>query len=328
MSLSAYTTQVVEKIKQLIHPLLYEERPQLTSKCCVVTTIDKDILVLGADASQATPAILFNNRFQQKDDAEIKLVTTGLVDQYDLVNANFIWLLKPEDYEINLVESLPVPKSEIASALSWRVRTLINYPIDEAVLEYFELPPKKNTPNAPFIGAVTAKRAYLATTIERFKNLGLHLTTIDIPELALMRLSAVYENDEKSTAFIYFTGRMLLLNISSQKMLYFTRRINFNLTANNEIDFEKISLEILRYFDFFRSQWRMPAPTRLFTAADSGDINTIAKQLSERLMNTVQPYQIINDTMLPNVKQEISAHNLLSYGCLLRKGGSNVTTGS
>lgn len=279
-----------------------------------------ELSFLCGDLQQSQPEILFNNHLSNKSESELKLVFNGLIEQYELTDANIIWLLNPDEYELNLVESMPVPKNEIAAALTWRVRSLINYPIDEAVLEYFELPPKKNAPNSPFIGAVTAKRAKLATNIDYFKSLNLNLSVIDIPELSMVRLSAVYETDEKSTAFIFLFEKMLILNISSQKSLYFTRRINIGRNSNNEIDYEKISLEILRYFDYFRSQWRLPAPSRLLTAATKGDITIIAKQLSERLLNTVQPYQILNDSMMPTVKQELLASDLLSYGCLLRKG--------
>lgn len=325
MSLATYTSRITDKIKGWIHPLLHEERPKRSSTSCVLTLSDKTITLLGGNLTTANPEVLFYKNLSETNEDELKLVLGGLIDQYDLANANIIWLLNANDYELNLVESMPVPKNEMLPALSWRVRSLISYPVDEAVLEYFELPPKKNTPNSPFIGAVTARRAKLATTIEHCKTLNLNLSVIDIPELAMLRLSSIYENDEKSTAFIYIIDKIAILNISSQKQLYFTRRLNVSIDQNNEIDFEKLSLEVTRYFDFFRSQWRLPPPTRIFAATAAGDVAPIAKKLSERLINiTVQPYQIQNDGITPNIMQDLTTGHLLSYGCLLRKGDGNA----
>ncbi len=70
-------------------------------------------------------------------------------------------------------------------------------------------------------------------------------------------------------------------------------------TADNSIDCEKLSLEILRYFDFFRSQWRLSAPARIFVSKQDDDAATIAKTLSNRLLNAVVPYKL-NSTLINN----------------------------
>jgi MSHA biogenesis protein MshI len=260
------------------------------------------------------------------DFKSLPLILKGLVDRYKLTTTPVYWLLETEDYQLNLIESMPVPKNEFLKALTWRVRSLINYPIEDAAFEYFELPSKKSAPNAPLIGSVTSQKSRLHDIISLCKDSGLSIVKIDIPELALLNLASIYENDDKSTAFIYFYSDYVILNISNRKTLYFTRRITLSINTDKEIDYEKLSLEILRYFDFFRSQWRFAAPARIFVAADTGNVDVIANILTEKLLNPVEKY-ILNSTFLDEKKKsELSDKYLLDYGCILKRDGLNAST--
>ncbi len=325
MDLSTYTKQLTDKLRMLAKSYLKEEESLSATERCCISFKEHELSILTLSRATGINQILNHQTIHFDDLKSLALILRGLAEKNDLSQTPIYWMLDLEDYQINLIESLPVPADEIQTALSWRIRSLINYPIDEAVLEYFQLPAKKSTQNTPFIGAVTAKKALLQPVISLLKDVGLHLVTIDIPELAMLNLAAIYETDEKCTAFVYFFKNIAILNISSQKILYFTRRINIPSSTDGVMDYEKLSLEILRYFDFFRSQWRLSSPTRIFASTESGDINLIAKALSERLLNTVSPYTLSEPTLSDSLKSEVESKYLLNYGCLLRKDDANAT---
>ena len=328
MELTVYRKQVASKIRSLAQSYLKDSDHLSTTERCCISIRQHELSIISINRMQSIYEIALLKKMQFDDMNALSLVLTGLVDSRNLSHIPVYWLLGPEDYQLNLIESMPVPANELQTALSWRIRSLISYPIDEAVLEYFELPAKKSSHNTPLIAAVTAQKAILQPYISLLKNCGLKIAAIDIPELAMLNLTALYENDEKCTAFLNFYEKIVILNISCQKVLYFTRRIIIPFTGEGIMDYEKLSLEIMRYFDFFRSQWRLSSPTRIFAAAERGEIQIIAQALTERLLNTVTAYKL-NSTLLSDAQQiDISTNYLLDYGCLLRKDSGDASSGN
>lgn len=242
------------------------------------------------------------------------------------LNTPSYWLLTPEDYELFLIDSLPVESTEIKEALQWRVRSLISYPVEEAVIDYFKLPEKRGA-SAQMLGVVVARKSYIDTVSRTFKEAGIELAAIDVPELAMRNLTALYEDDEKSTAFIYFYPGTVILNITRQKTLFFTRRIKLkSLDEPAPEDYKQLGLEITRYFDYYQTQWRHPPPNRVFVSSDGFDSEIIASKLSESLLTTVEAFTLNALHEQPDTYKTIEKEYLLTLGCALREEASSAKT--
>ena len=50
-------------------------------------------------------------------------------------------LLAIGDYQLLMVEAPEVPPAELRAAIRWRIRDLIDFHIDDAVLDVFDVPP-------------------------------------------------------------------------------------------------------------------------------------------------------------------------------------------
>ena len=250
---------------------------------------------------------------------EINLLLTSMVQQHYLHYTPTTWLLSPEDYQLFLVEALPVKSEEYTDALQWRIRSLINYPPSEAAIDYFKLPAKKGLQeNDGMTAAVAAPTNRLNQIADILNRSGLLLTSIDIPELAMRNLTTRYENDEKSTAFIYFFEKVAILNITREKTLYFTRRMNLADYQEQSL-YEQMSLDILRYFDYYQSQWRYPTPSRIFIAS-THNTEKIKILLSDYLTLAVEQYQL-PPTIIGNSKlKSLDASSLLLLGKALGQG--------
>ncbi len=329
MDLVAYKTYYMDKLHQLTKKFLQEEiQLSLTERCCI-SIKQHEFSILAINTATGANSILFDKQFKFDDVSSLKLVLAGAIQQFNMRSMPVSWLLHPNEYDLNLIDSMPVPKSELKTALTWRIRSLLKYPIEEAVIDYFELPPKKNAPNAPLIAAVSAQKNVLQNYINILNHCGMHLVNITIPELAMLNLSSLYEDNEKNSAFLYFYDSSMILNITSRKKLYFTRRITVPYNNESQIDYEKICLEILRYFDFFCSQWRASSPSQIFVSTETGDPTQLAKALTERLLNPVEAYVLKGSLINQSDIDKVNAHYLLDYGCLLTKhGGFNATAGN
>lgn len=319
VDISTYRDKITEKLMKWLDPFLRETEPSLTNKrCCISISSNKiSLLCINLELQKIT----FMDEIAYDNPKDLALVLDGIIERNGLENISCFWLLTPDLYELNLIDSLPVPEDEFETALSWRIRSLINYPMDEAILEYFKLPAKRSSPNSPLIAAVSAQKTKLNKKAEILKDSDLQLSVIDIPELALLNLAAPYEVDEKSTAFLYLYEKFLILNISCKKTLYFTRHIEFTHDKDGNVNIEALALEVMRYMDFFQSQWRLPAPSRMFIAGTSSDLSSTAAALTERLPHEVKEYSIPSDSLDDESREHFDNKYLLDYGCLLRKGG-------
>ena len=320
-------TDYTEKIRHLLSSF-FSIQPlsvKMGERICI-TISPKEISFIHLNKTQEMLELLHVETLPYDQFEHLPLVLSGIVKKYKLEKTPVYCLLPPEDYQLFIIESLPVQEKEFDEALKWRVRSLINFPLENAMIDYFKLPAKKISPNHPMIAVVVSKKDRIEKLIQIFQKSHLSLTNISIPELALKNLSTLYEKDEQSSAFIYFYENLAILNITLQKTLYFTKHIILpNVTDSMDINYEEFCLDILRYFDYFQSQWRHASPNRLFIATESKDIAAIAKKLSECLQIPVEPFFF--DPLLINIEiNQLGKNGLLSLGYILNEEESDVKT--
>ena len=315
-----------KKILQKIEPWLIEPKPLETSHRLCLSLNGNILTLLHINNDTNGIEIILNENLEFSDTPSLGIVLTGVVKRYQLEHTPAYWLLAPDDYQLFFIDSIPVKGNEFKDALNWRLRSLLTHPIQETAVEYFMLPAKKSSSDQPMVVAVTSRKQQLADTIELFLKAGVQLANIDIPELALRNLSAACEKDEKSTAFLYFYKNMAILNVTRQKVLYFTRRIMItdNMNQNSPDFYEKLSLEILRYFDYFQSQWRHPSPSRFYIAAQQGNPDQIIAGLAKHLTVQLEPFPVSSIIVNKNKTDQLENDALLSLGSVLQQEDTNV----
>lgn len=322
-----FKVQIVKHAKEIRQRLeqFLAEKPIVAStfRCCFNISNNQLGLVY-LNKTEQTTELLRVESLPCQNINDFSSLLDPLVKQHNLYFTPTYFLLSPEHYQLFLIEKLPVPTEELIDALKWRMKNVLIYPIEEAVVDYFELPYRPGVPsNKEMIAVIIAKKNYLTTLAKIINNSGLVLVAIDTPELALRNLTALYENDEKSSAMIYFYDKTALLNITRQKLLYFTRHIS--LTENSTVtkNYEEISLDIVRYFDYYQNQWRHPIPSRLFVAGEKESLPEMTKALEEHLSLTVKTYQLPENIM---GKNKLTFSNFLLFGGALRKADQHVAT--
>ena len=311
----------IDGLQQWVKHIFAEKQIETTSKRCAIHFTSSDIILVHIDKNQTNIECIFSEIIPYQETNMIPTLLTRLADKYHLRAIPTYWLLSLDDYQLFLIDSLPVEPTEFNDALNWRVKSLITYPLDEAIIDYFKLPPKKGSlTNNPMIGAVTAKMNTLKKISQSIKSSGFPITVIDIPEFALRNLSALYETNDKSMAFICFFKKEAILNITRQKKLYFTRRMTLPpLHERKDSDYEQISLDILRYFDYYQSQWRYPSPNHIFITSETNNVIEIAKILADHLLLTVQPFTLNPSMISGDIDNFNESKILLALGSALRE---------
>lgn len=179
-------------------------------------------------------------------------------------------LLAPGEYQLLLVEAPAVPAAELKSAVRWRVKDLIDYPVDHATMDVLDIPPESEAARGHSVFAVSARNDVVRTRMKAFEEASIPLSVIDIPETAQRNLAALHESDGRGVALLYFNHEFGLLTITWRGELYFSRRVDIGLPqilgaapgARTEL-FNRIVLELQRSFDHFDRQFGFVQVARL-----------------------------------------------------------------
>jgi len=139
-------------------------------------------------------------------------------------------LLKPQEYQILLVEAPAVKPDELKAAVRWRIKDMLDYHVDDATIDVLDVPvPASAGQRAHYMYTVAARNDAVRATIERFSTAGMPLAVIDIPDTAQRNVAARLETDDRGVVAVTFDAHGGLITVNHAGELYLSRRLD--LTA-------------------------------------------------------------------------------------------------
>jgi MSHA biogenesis protein MshI len=219
-------------------------------------------------------------------------------------------VLAEDAYQLQLVEMPNVPADELLAAVRWRLKDLIDFPVEEAVVELLEMPRHANPGNAPIAYAVVTRRSEVLQQIELMKRADLQMDVIDIPELCIRNIAVLLPQDADGVAFLHFTENCGYLTITRKGILHMTRRL--------ETGRRDISLEVQRSLDYYESHYDC-RPVREIVLGPGADLDAMPAALTEHLGLTVTRLGLEDLFILEDeVSAEEQGGSLLAVGAALR----------
>lgn len=198
-------------------------------------------------------------------------------------------LLGAGEYQLLSVEAPNVPADELKTAVGWRLKDMIDFPVGEATIDVLDIPADKNAPvRNQTMFAVAARNSVIGPRQALFSDSKLVLSVIDIPEMAQRNISALLEQEGRGVAVLSFDAGGGLLTVTFAAELYLSRRIDVSLSQLLDTDpdkqhqcYDKITLELQRSLDHFDRQFHFIAVSKLVLAP------TGAEGLHEYLANNM-----------------------------------------
>jgi len=189
-------------------------------------------------------------------------------------------LLKPEEYQLLLVEAPNVPKEELKSAIRWRIKDMIDYHLDDATVDVLDIPPDDGSAGRNHaMYAVAARNDLIQARIREFDDARIPLSVIEIRETAQRNIAALYETEERGIALAYFAEDWGLLTINYRTELYLARRLDLGLQQLSDKSaslgggaMERVAVEIQRTLDHFERQFRSIPVARMLLAPMPRDV--------------------------------------------------------
>jgi MSHA biogenesis protein MshI len=247
--------------------------------------------------------------------------------------ASFRLVLSPDEYQMHLVESPDVPDSELREAVRWRIRDLIDFPIDEAAIDVFDMPQQAGSgrETGKMMCVVVARNPVIAQKAAMVNRSGGELDVIDITDLALRNVLALTPADATGVGLLFIEPSYSMILISGESTLYLSRRIWIGANELASIagkdpqgaEFRRVAdalaLELLRSLEYYESHFSRPAVETLYVAPLGGAEPALVAHLGQALGVSVQNLDLnaLIDTDRP-LTQEQQARSLLAIGAALR----------
>lgn len=225
---------------------------------------------------RARPEIVLCDSYRKEGDAAATLGRLRRELQLDRYRCTT--LLKSSDYQIVPVETPNVPVQEAKSAVRWRIRDMIDYPVEAAAVDALFIPgPDGTTEHSAQMLAVAARSEAIAATAKPFNDANIPLEVIDIPELAQRNLAHRLEQEGRGLALLALDERGGLLTFTCGGELYQHRRIEISLKSFDGIApeqrkglYDRLVLELQRSLDHMYRQYRHITVARIMVTPVPG----------------------------------------------------------
>lgn len=204
-------------------------------------------------------------------------------------------LLAGGEYQLLSVEAPNVPKDELRTAIRWRLKDILDFPVDQATVDVLEIPLDSASQGRAqqSVFAVAARNSVIQPRQKLFLDAKLDLSVIDIPEMAQRNVSAMLEPEGRGVAMLSFGTDGGLLTVSYRAELYLSRRFDVTLEQLLDADydrkhasFDRITLELQRSLDHFERQFSFISVSKLVLAPSP--VSGLDEYLSSNLYMPVE----------------------------------------
>lgn len=254
----------------------------------------------------------------------------ALLHAHDAGDGKVVSVMPPGAYNLLQLEAPDVPTAELRDAVRWRVKDLLDFPVEDAIVDVFPLPPHKGGRDN-MVSAVVARKSAVQEVIDPLLEADVEVSTVDIPELALRNIARLVPEDVGGVALIHLDEQSGLITITRQGTLYLSRRFEggrarllaggaTEVSAEMEGLLDAIVIEIQRSLDYYESQFSQPSVQGVVIAPLGRELAGIDDYLSSQLGLPVRVLAIRElldcDSGLDTADE---ARCLMALGCALRE---------
>lgn len=237
-----------------------------------------------------------------------------------------------DEAQYNLVQlpEPPVEDDELKSAVRWNIKELINYPVEDAVIDVFRVPVQEHKEGKIYV--VAAPKDNIQKTVDFVRKTGLALSAIDIEELSLGNIIERMSDHQRGVAVLHFGQSHGFISLFSHSALYLSRKVDTGLKQLAEIHaqdsaleareqiYESIILELQRSLDFYESEFSRPPIIKLIVAPKHPILQGLCDYVSSQSglsVELIDLAQVYTETIALN--DENQAKCLLAIAAASRK---------
>jgi MSHA biogenesis protein MshI len=226
------------------------------------------------------------------------------------------------DYQLVQVESPDVLPAELKAAVRWRLKDAIDFPLEDAVVDVFDMPEQARRTGAKMMYAVAAKRQAIARQVVGLKAAARRFDVIDIPELALRNLAALLPEAADGLIFLWLENDLAQVLVIKQETLYLTRHVQVagdHAATGGHPNVDAIALEIQRSMDYFESHYDQAPLRHLIIAPCNEHSGRFVQALAQETSMRIESIDLRRALDLAPGVEPADRRSLLAIGAALRE---------
>ena len=239
-------------------------------------------------------------------------------------------LLASGEYQILSVDAPNVPPAELKTAIRWRLKDMLDYHIDDAMIDVLDIPPEKNAPvRNHSLHAVAARNQLIEQRVALFGQAKIPLSVIDIPEMAQRNIAALLEPEGRGVALLSFDSEGGLLTATCSGELYLSRRIEVSLphlmqsnADQRNATYDRVTLELQRSLDHLDRQYHFISLSKLVLSPLGESSSSLQEYLAANLYMPVEALNletVLDLAKVPELKSlETQQRYFMTLGAALR----------
>ncbi len=229
-------------------------------------------------------------------------------------------LMARHDVQLLQLEKPVVADDELLQAVKWKVKDLISFDVEKAVVDIYQLPHSPKTP-ADYINAVVANEDVVTRYVETIRQSGLELQVLDILELATKNYCRL-QHASHTMMILQFSETDSLVTIYHNGDLYVARDFKIGLLdieaalAQGEETYDALLLEVQRSMDYFESSYGLGLAQKMMVFPHTAGTEKMAKYLQNYVSYEVDFVQLRSTD--GEVADNIDVHCFPAYCVALR----------
>lgn len=162
--------------------------------------------------------------------ADLAQYLAPLVEQNHLQGCQGTTLLHRPQFNLVLTDApAGVSGEDLRAAMRWRVKDLLDFPVEEAVLDVLPLPDVDLPGEGAQVFVVAAPQETVRERIQACRQAGLELGIVDIPDLAHRNLARLLPEPASGTCLVVLDAETPLISITKGEELIFSRQLGLDI---------------------------------------------------------------------------------------------------
>lgn len=201
--------------------------------------------------------LLHCRHYAREEDVSTQL--QSLVASLQLKDSPCSIVLHPGYYQLLLAEAPAVPDDEMSQAVRWKIKELLDFPLDQAAIEHFMLPGDAYRGRQKMLYAAALRKDDLNGLVTPVEEAGLIVDCVEIAELAMHNLVVRLPSEPGGIALVQLHETGGFINLVEEGAVYLSRRLDvglgsFDPVGDNSRFFDALFLDIQRSLDFYEAQ--------------------------------------------------------------------------
>lgn len=260
-----------------------------------ISFLRNGIAVVVSKFSEHTQLTIIHCEFlddEKPDDQQNRL--SELAVQHNLAEYDCHLVLTGDNYRRVNIEAPSVAEDEIIEAIRWKISDLIDFPVDQAVIDYYPAPMAVRANSGKMLEVIVSPLDIIKAQVEKCTKAGLQLKVIDIQETTLRNLAVQLPENERGIALLYLLELSGTLLIQKEATIYVFRKFEigykkmdldepYSSDSPSANVHNNLALEIQRSLNYVESYYGIPPISTLAVIPLAENTHNLLDSLSRNL---------------------------------------------